>query len=212
MRPVAPLFHSKEEKSHLLSIANSRSLSRGIVQLAQIVLACAEGETNASIAKRLRLNSMAVGKWRKRYLEYGIEGLHDGLYLADRERTRMSGWPISTPRSKRGWQDVLNIMFISPQHTRCGSIRSSVGATSLPRRSFAGLLFRALKTSWPKSMPLWSDTMLTATHLCGSPPQSRSSQKPNGFAHIFQGQSTRCTHVLSQYIGLNINKVATISP
>jgi putative transposase len=64
---------------HLLSIANSRSLPHGIVQRAHIVLACAEGEANASIAKRLRLSNMTVGKWRKRYLEYGLEGLHDEL-------------------------------------------------------------------------------------------------------------------------------------
>lgn len=78
-RPVASLSLSAEENTQLLSIANSRSLPHGIVQRAQIVLASAEGEPNTSIAKRLRLSTMTVGKWRKRYLEYGLEGLHDEL-------------------------------------------------------------------------------------------------------------------------------------
>jgi putative transposase len=85
-RPVASLSISEEEKAHLLSIANSRSLPHSIVQRAQIVLACAAGESNASIAKHLRLSNMTVGKWRKRYLDYGIEGLHDEL-RAGRPRT-----------------------------------------------------------------------------------------------------------------------------
>lgn len=85
-RPVASLSVSEEEKVHLLSIANSRSLPHGIVQRAQIVLASAEGESNASIARRLRLSNMTVGKWRKRYLDNGIEGLHDEL-RAGRPRT-----------------------------------------------------------------------------------------------------------------------------
>jgi len=32
-------------------------------------LACGDGETNTSIAKRMGLTGMTVGKWRKRYRE-----------------------------------------------------------------------------------------------------------------------------------------------
>jgi hypothetical protein len=39
------------------------------------VLACDAGETNTSIAKRMGLTGMTVGKWRKRYRELGLEGL-----------------------------------------------------------------------------------------------------------------------------------------
>jgi transposase len=61
----------------LYSLAQSRSLPHGLVQRAQIILACADGEPNAAIAQRLRLTNATVGKWRKRYREHGIEGLHD---------------------------------------------------------------------------------------------------------------------------------------
>lgn len=78
-RPTTPVVLDDEEKKHLISLAHSRSLPHGIVQRAQIVLACAEGEANSSIAKRLRVTNATVGKWRKRYLEQGLEGLHDEL-------------------------------------------------------------------------------------------------------------------------------------
>ena len=46
---------------------------------AQIVLACADGEAGNSIAQRMHLNKNTVVKWRKRYLEQGLKGLHDEL-------------------------------------------------------------------------------------------------------------------------------------
>jgi transposase len=85
-RPVTPIVLNTEQMTQLQSLANSRSLPHGLVQRAQIVLACAAGEANAAIAKRLHLTNATVGKWRKRYLEYGIEGLHEEL-RAGRPRT-----------------------------------------------------------------------------------------------------------------------------
>ena len=78
-RRATPILLNPDEKSQLLSLAQSRTLPHGLVQRAQIVLACAEGELGIAIAARLRLNKNTVAKWRKRYLEYGLEGLHDEL-------------------------------------------------------------------------------------------------------------------------------------
>ena len=58
----------------------------GLVQRAQIVLACAQGDANSSIASRMHLNNSTVGKWRKRFVQFGLEGLHDEL-RAGRPRT-----------------------------------------------------------------------------------------------------------------------------
>ena len=65
-RPSNPSFSRTTRKIGLLSLANSRSLPHGVVRRAQIVLACAQGEANASIARRMRLSDATVGKWRKR--------------------------------------------------------------------------------------------------------------------------------------------------
>ncbi len=78
-RPVAPIVLNDNEKLQLLSLANSRALPYGLVRRAGIVLACADGEANSSIAKRLKLTNYTVGKWRRRYRELGIEGLHEEL-------------------------------------------------------------------------------------------------------------------------------------
>ena len=78
-RTATPIVLNQDEKSQLLSLAQSRSLPHGLVQRAQIVLACAEGEPGSAIATRLRLNKNTVAKWRKRYLEHGLQGLHDEL-------------------------------------------------------------------------------------------------------------------------------------
>jgi len=78
-RPVAPIQLNDEERTQLMSLANSRSLPHGLVQRAQIVLACADGEANSQIAARLKLTKTTVGKWRQRYREMGLEGLHDEL-------------------------------------------------------------------------------------------------------------------------------------
>jgi len=76
---MPPLVLSDEEVQQLQGIASSRSLPHSIVQRAQIVLACGAGETNTAIAKRMGLTGVTVGKWRKRYRELGLEGLHDEL-------------------------------------------------------------------------------------------------------------------------------------
>lgn len=78
-RRAKPLVLDDDEKNQLNSLANSQALPHGLVQRAQIVLACANGEPGNEIAERMRLNKNTVGKWRKRYLAYGIEGLHDEL-------------------------------------------------------------------------------------------------------------------------------------
>lgn len=78
-RRAEPIVLSEEERIQLNSLANSRALPHGLVQRAQIVLACADGEPGNEIAERLRVNKNTVVKWRKRYLEQGIEGLHDEL-------------------------------------------------------------------------------------------------------------------------------------
>ena len=51
----------------------------GLVQRARIVLACAQGLTNSAVAERLDVSASAVGKWRRRFVQRGVQGLHDEL-------------------------------------------------------------------------------------------------------------------------------------
>ena len=78
-RPKKPIILSDQEHEQLTSIVRSRSLPHGLVTRAQIVLMAAEGVTSNEIAKKVGLSAQSVCKWRQRYLQQGISGLHDEL-------------------------------------------------------------------------------------------------------------------------------------
>lgn len=78
-RPRKAVILSPEARKDLDSISSSRSLPHWLVQRSQIVLLAADGKSNADIAQRLRISRLTVGVWRRRYLEHGLEGLHDEL-------------------------------------------------------------------------------------------------------------------------------------
>jgi putative transposase len=60
-------------------MSRSRTLPHAIVVRAQVVLRASDGESNTAIAKKLRLTRLTVGMWRQRYLDRGLQGLHDDL-------------------------------------------------------------------------------------------------------------------------------------
>ncbi len=76
---AAPIILDPDARDQLASLANSRSLPHGLVRRAKIVLACADGEAGSAVAARMGVNKGTVGKWRRRSLEHGIQGLHDAL-------------------------------------------------------------------------------------------------------------------------------------
>lgn len=78
-RPKTPIVLSDEEHAQLKSIVGSRSLPHGLTTRARIVLMAAEGTTNHEIAEKVGLSPQGVCKWRRRYLEQGLSGLHDEL-------------------------------------------------------------------------------------------------------------------------------------
>ena len=60
-------------------MAKSRSLSHGLVRRAEISLLAAEGWPNEAVAAAVGVTRATVGKWRRRFLENGLPGLHDEL-------------------------------------------------------------------------------------------------------------------------------------
>ena len=61
------------------SIASSRTLPHALVTRARIVLMAADGMQNLEISKEVGLSRNAVGRWRRRFVEDGIQGLGDEL-------------------------------------------------------------------------------------------------------------------------------------
>lgn len=78
-RPKAELVLRPEQREQLESLASSRSLPAGLVSRARIILWSASGKTNMQIASQLGLTKATVGKWRRRFLEQDVSGLHDEL-------------------------------------------------------------------------------------------------------------------------------------
>jgi putative transposase len=90
-RPKADLLIGSDDDAKLRRMAHPDFLRPAIALRARIVLACANGETNAGIAKRLALSKTTVGKWRRRFIESGCAGLFD---------KKRSGKPLAHDRKK----------------------------------------------------------------------------------------------------------------
>ncbi len=76
-RRLAPLVLSDEERSELKLLAARRKTGQALAQRARIVLACAGGSENKEVAANLNVDPATVGKWRRRYVERRMDGLHD---------------------------------------------------------------------------------------------------------------------------------------
>jgi transposase len=76
-RQLAPLVISEEERSELRSLATRRKTAQALALRARIVLACAKGGQNKDIADEMGLSRPTVGKWRRRFVQHRVAGLHD---------------------------------------------------------------------------------------------------------------------------------------
>ncbi len=76
-RPKALLTLSGEERDALERWARRPTSAQALAQRCRIVLACAEGLTNQQVAAREGVNQVTVGKWRSRFVERRLDGLHD---------------------------------------------------------------------------------------------------------------------------------------
>ena len=76
-RPSTPLELSESDREQLQSMAQSRSLPHGLVRRAEIVLLAAEGWPHEAIGGAVGVSRVTVGKWRQRFLDRGLNGLHD---------------------------------------------------------------------------------------------------------------------------------------
>ncbi len=76
-RPKAELKLEASEREELKRLARRRTVGAATAIRARIVLRCADGLDNIDVAEQLGLSNQTVGKWRKRFVESGVEGLLD---------------------------------------------------------------------------------------------------------------------------------------
>ena len=71
------LVVSEEQKIALRQLIKQPRSSRSLAFRARIVLECAGGQNNASVAAKLRTTGFTVGMWRNRFIAGGIAALGD---------------------------------------------------------------------------------------------------------------------------------------
>ncbi len=76
-RQLAPLSLDARTRSALLSLSQASALPRSVALRAKMILVSAEGITNTEAGRRVGASPQAVGKWRRRFLERGPDGLYD---------------------------------------------------------------------------------------------------------------------------------------
>jgi transposase len=76
-RPKAELVLSGEERETLARWARRPKTAQALALRARIVLACAAGKDNKTVAAELGVADATVGRWRRRFIERRLDGLVD---------------------------------------------------------------------------------------------------------------------------------------
>jgi hypothetical protein len=90
--PFAPrIILAQNARTDLHALARAHSTPQSLALRARIVLRAAEADTptNRHIGHQLGCSPRTVGKWRRRYHDQGLVGLHDAV-RSGRPRTILS--------------------------------------------------------------------------------------------------------------------------
>ena len=109
-RPKQALILTDEERDRLQSLAHRARSQPLLARRARLVLACAEGLDNKTVARKMRVSLAMVGKWRFRFLQTRLEGLYDEprpgapRKVSDAQVERVVIQTLeSTPRGQTHW-------------------------------------------------------------------------------------------------------------
>lgn len=76
-KPAVRIELTPEERRELEGLVRRHKTGQALVRRARIVLAAAEGLENKEIVARTGSDADTVGKWRRRFAERRLDGLHD---------------------------------------------------------------------------------------------------------------------------------------
>lgn len=107
-RVAQPLTLTDEERTQLTAMANSQTLPYRQVLRAKIILGCSEPRRIDQLAASLGISEVSVRKWRRRFMEQGLEGLNDA--------PRSGRTPVYGPEIK---ERILNKLKETPPDGLC---------------------------------------------------------------------------------------------
>jgi transposase len=76
-RPKAELVLTDDERDTLERWARRPKSAQALALRCRVVLECARGHTNREVSRRLGVSEPTVSKWRRRFVDQRLEGLHD---------------------------------------------------------------------------------------------------------------------------------------
>jgi len=126
-RPKAELILTEQEREQLLRWSRRAKSSQALALRSRIVLRCAEGADNNTVAARLGCSANTVSKWRRRFVEHRLDGLVDEdrpgrppLISADQIEDVVVATLESTPKNATHWSR-------SKMAERTGLSKSTIG-------------------------------------------------------------------------------------
>jgi transposase len=87
MRVAPPILLTDEQRQALAAAAASRTASVRFAQRAKMILLAADGNQDIEIAAQVGLQRQAVARWRRRFLESGMEGIAKDAPRGGRKRS-----------------------------------------------------------------------------------------------------------------------------
>src|SRR5580658_6580961 len=76
-RPIAPVTISIAQREELENWSRRPKTAQALAMRARVVLLAADGNNNTLTSKQLSTTAQTVGKWRRRFLYAGCDGLLD---------------------------------------------------------------------------------------------------------------------------------------
>ena len=76
-RSATPVVLDRQQRAALTGLVRADSTPQALAWRARIILACADGLDDSTVARREHTSRVSVGLWRKRFLCQGIAGLND---------------------------------------------------------------------------------------------------------------------------------------
>jgi transposase len=166
-RPKAPLVLTEDERAQLVRWSRRAKSAQALALRSRILLACAEGLDNTTVAARLGCSPMTVGKWRARFVADRLDG------LVDEPRP---GRPPSVS-ADRVEAVVVATLEETPPHATHWS-RASMAKRSGLSRSTIGRIWRAFElkphradTFKLSSDPLFVEKLCDVVGLYLNPPE-----------------------------------------
>jgi transposase len=133
-RPKAAVILTEEERRQLESLSHRARTAAGPARRARIILACAAGQDNKVVARRLHVSQTTVCKWRARFLDQRLDGLYDEprpgapRQITDEQVERIIVRTLeTTPRGATHWstRDMAKAAGLS--HVTIGRIWQTFG-------------------------------------------------------------------------------------